>query len=57
MKGDRSHIPYWHRNQTLKKMERLFCSCGALMYEGSKPKFSAISCPACKKVTEIKRET
>lgn len=45
--------PYWHRSQVVKTVERLFCPCGCLMYEGPKPTFCAVSCPKCKRITEI----
>lgn len=45
----------WHRQQSSVIVERLVCICGATMYEGPKPKFTRISCPRCKKITEIER--
>ena len=47
--------PYWHRSQTVKTLERLYCPCGCLMYEGPKPTFAAVSCPKCKRVTQVER--
>lgn len=55
IRGSRSLFPQWHRAQTVGVVEKLFCVCGALMYEGPKPKFTRISCPRCKKITEIER--
>jgi hypothetical protein len=52
--GDRSLTPYWHKSQVVKTVERLFCPCGCLVYEGPKPTFSAVSCPKCKRVTQLR---
>lgn len=55
IRGNRSMFPQWHQSQSVKVAERLYCLCGALMYEGPKPNFTRISCPKCKKITELER--
>jgi len=56
IRGDRGVTPYWHANQTLKSMERLFCPCGCLVYEGPKPDFARVSCPKCRRVMDVPRD-
>lgn len=57
IRGNPSVTPYWHRSQSIRSVERLYCPCGAIVYEGPKPNFSRISCPKCKQVFDVpKRE-
>jgi hypothetical protein len=55
IRGNRSMTPQWHRSQVVKAMERLYCPCGALVYEGPKPTFARVSCPKCKKIMDLRR--
>lgn len=54
IRGDRNMAPQWHRSQTIKSMERLYCPCGTLVYEGPKPTFARVSCPTCKKIMDVR---
>lgn len=54
--GGPAPTPYWHRTQSLGRAQRLFCPCGAVVYEGPKIDFSRVSCPRCKQVMDVPRE-
>lgn len=41
----------------MKSIERLYCPCGTIVYEGPKPTFARVSCPKCKQVIDLRRKT
>lgn len=53
--GEHTH-PQWHRSQVMSNVVRLTCLCGEIVYTGPKPKFSRVSCPKCKRISEVPKE-
>lgn len=57
VRANRGVYVRWDRRHVLQAVTELTCpNDGTLMYQGPKPKFSAVSCPTCKQVFPVKRD-
>ena len=57
IRNNRSMHVQWHRRGVLQEVCQLNCpNDGTVLYQGPKPKFSAVSCPTCKAVWPVKRD-
>lgn len=55
LRGERKPYAAWHAESGIKSYHELKCSaCGAVMYQGPKPTFAAISCPGCRQVWDLR---
>lgn len=58
VKNNRSVNVQWHRRGVLKEVQQLNCPVdGTVLYQGPPPNFRAVSCPTCKAVFQVNRES
>ena len=58
VRNNRNVYVQYHRRSVLQELQQLNCpEDGTVLFQGRRINFSAVSCPTCKAVFQVKRES